>query len=316
MRTLARSTISVLLLCCGCGGDDSGGDGGPGSSADPTTSPGTDPSGDSTEAPPTTTDPAPDTTTTDPSATGPEPTDGSDDDSGSTTASGGEPGDWLLTVDAGTSPSRLMRVDLTGGATEVCTLPATVEYVSFAFTADGTLYGFNAAAARIDAINPCNCSFQLVGPTSLASLALERRGAQADELLGIDHTLDALVRVDLATGLATVIGPLGFFFGPADLAWSDALGAPYAIEGDNDYLYTIDPATGAATPGMPLSEDLTDPGLAVHPNDGLLYACHGDMLSTIEAATGLMSPVGALGLTGPCHTLVAPQTAIACIDAL
>lgn len=276
----------------------SSGPGMPESSADATT----EPPGDTTVSP------------TDPSTT--MVPDDTSDGSDSTTAGAGDPGDWLLTVDRGSSPPRLVRIDLTGAALEVCALAAVVDYASIAFARDGTLYGLNIVEGRIDRINPCNCSFQLVGPTSLGPLALGLSG-EDEQLLGIDPALDALVRVDQQTGLGTVVGPLGFFFGPSALAWSDALGQPYAIEADADYLFTIDPATGEADDGPMLSDDLTAPGLAVHPNDGLLYACDANILYTIDPGTGLMTQVSAaLGLTGGCQTLTPPQTAIDCIDSL
>ncbi len=316
MRTLA-SSIVILPLLFGCGDDDSTGDDPTGAATMVPATAGSDSSAGTT-APSSTTEDPPGTTTTGipPGTTTDETADGSTEESGSTSAGGGDPGDWLLTVDRGSNPPRLVRADLAGGVVEVCSLAGAVDYLSIAFAPDGTLYGLNGTANRIDTINPCNCSFQIVGPTSLGPIALDRQGMESGELLAVDPALDALVRVDVATGLGTVIGPLGFMFGTADLAWSDLLQAPYAVEGDNDFLYTVDPVTGAATPGMPLSQDVTDPGLAVHPNDNGLYACSGDTLYTVDASTGLMTAVGPLGLTGACRTLTPPQTAIECIDSL
>lgn len=321
MRILACSwTLGLLLLGLGCNGDDSGDDDNTSfGTVSPTTS-GSDTTGGTTEVSTTsastaedddTTGPPPGTTTT---TTGPDvDTSGSDD---TTTAGMGDPGDWLLTVDRGSSPPRLMKIPLTGGAVEVCTLAAVADYASIAFTRDGTLYGLNVAAGRMDVINPCNCSFQIVGETSLGPVALSLSDND-EQLLGVDAALDALVRVDLDTGLGTVVGPLGYFFGNAAITWSSALAQPYTIEAENDFIYTVAPGTGAATPGQPLTVDLVAPGLAVHPNDGVIYACDADILYTIDFASGLMTPVGApLGLTGGCTTLTPPQTAVECIDVL
>lgn len=312
MRALACSSILVSLLvgCDGGGSDDDSSAAGTmtpasGGASTSTTDP-SDPTaptpGDTTQAPPGT------SSTTQPD----DPSEGSE----TTSADGGDPGDWLLTVDRGSSPPRLVRIDLSGAALEVCALAEVVDYASIAFGRDGTLYGLDVVQGRIDQINPCNCSFQLVGPTSLGPVALGLSDSD-DELLAVDPALDALARVDLQTGLGTVVGPLDFMFGSAAIAWSDARGQLYAIEGDNDFLYTIDSATGVATPGMMLSSDLTAPGLALHPNDGVLYACDGDTFYTLDPATGLMTPAGpGLGLTGGCQTLTSPQTAVDCIDSL
>lgn len=322
MPDRAHLSRAVLLLClvasggaCTGGGSDEGdgettvtpGSTGPGTSSD--TSTGEPP--DDTMLPETS---ASSTGSSSSSESGPSPDTGSESSTGDTSA--GEPGEWLLTVDRGSSPPRLVKVGLTGGPVEVCALPASVDYTSLAFTRDGTLYGHNAAQGRIDVLDPCNCSFQIVGPTSLGALALGLAAMGDEGLLALDPALDALVRVDVQTGLGTVIGPLGYLFEGSAIAWSDPLQLPYAVEGSNDYLYTIDPSTGAATPLHPLVPGVTDPGLAVHPNDDALYLCDADTLYGLDPATGGLSMIGPLGLTGACRTLAAPQTAVACVDAL
>lgn len=316
MRVLACSIAltTIVPLAVGCPSDPAEDDAttvmpsstqGSGSGSE-TASPGTTDEPDTTSVPPSTTG----VTTTDDG-----PADSSSDDGSETTAAG-MPGDWLLTVDNGSSPPRLVRVGLAGGTVEVCTLAPTVSYSSLVFARDGTLYGHNAAANRLDTINPCNCSFQLVGPTSLGPITLGLGPATSDVLLGLDATLDALVRVDPSTGLGTVVGPLDFMFGVGSLAWSDTIASPYAIEGDNDFLYTVSVTTGESTPLQMVTEDVTNPGLAVHPNDGGLYVCSGDTMYSLDPVTGLMLPIGGLGLSGGCQTLAAPQTAVACVDAL
>lgn len=268
--------------------------------------------GEATMLPPDDTGPLPGTS----SSSGPGPQDSTSETSSGETSAGGEPGDWLLTVDRGASPPRLVKVGLTGATVDVCGLAASVDYTSLVFARDGTLYGHNAAQGRIDVINPCNCSFQIVGPTSLGPISLGIAGIGDDALLGLDNALDALVRVDVETGLGTVVGPLGYIFETSALAWSDPLQLAYAVEGENDYLYTIEPSTGAATPLWPLSPVVGDPGLAVHPNDDALYLCDANTLYGLDPSSGALTEIGSLGLQGACRTLAAPQTAIACLDAL
>ncbi|MCB9715716.1 MAG: hypothetical protein H6712_17735 [Myxococcales bacterium] len=314
MHDLTRWTLPISLLAIACNPqepDDDGASTVPMTGSATGTGSGTSDEPETTEAPGTTDEPM----TTGSSSTDDGPMDGSSSE-GSETSAGGMPGDWLLTVDNGTNPPRLLKVGLDGATTEICSLAPTVTYTSLVFERDGTLYGHNAAASRIDTINPCNCSFQIVGPTSLGSIVLSLGAVGSDELLGLDTALDAMVRVDPDTGLGTVVGPLGFMYGTGAMAWSDLVATPYAIEGDNDYLYTVNPSTGESTPLVPVSADLTDPGLAVHPNDDGLYACSGTDLYTVEPASGLMLPVATLGMTGACRTLTAPQTAVACVDSL
>ena len=325
MHRLAHLTSATVLLClaasagaCNGGASDEGD--GETTMLPGTTGPGTSADTGSTGSTGSTGEPPDDTSlpvTTD--SSGPGPIDGTSSESGGSTddpSAGGEPGDWLLTVDRGSSPPRLVKVGLAGGPVEVCALAASVDYTSIAFARDGTLYGHNAAQSRIDVIDPCTCSFQIVGPTSLGPVALGLAGMGEEGLLGLDPALDALVRVDVETGLGTVIGPLGVLFEGSALAWSDPLQQPYAVEGSNDYVYSLDPSTGAATPLQPLSPGVDDPGLAVHPNDDALYVCDGNTLYGLDPATGTMTMIGPLGLTGACRTLAAPQTAVDCVDAL
>jgi hypothetical protein len=314
---LTRATCLFCLLvsagACNGGGADEG-DGGTTATAGTVgtdAGPGTTGSGGTTSAPPDDTGPQPGTDT---SSGGPLDGSSSESDTDDPSA-GGEPGDWLLTVDRGSSPRQLVKVGLGGGSVPVCPLPASVDYTSLAFARDGTLYGHNAALGRIDRIDPCNCSFQIVGGTSLGPIALGLAGVGEEGLLGLDPALDALVRVNVDTGLATVIGPLGYIFEGSAMAWSDPLQQPYAVEGANDYLYAIDPTTGAATPLHPLSPGVTEPGLAVHPNDDALYVCDGNTLFTVDPSTGQMTASGPLALVGACRTLAAPQTAVPCLDA-
>lgn len=313
--------VRAAILCCwvlgGCG-EGGGGEGeetGPPPATTEGTGVGTQTTSTGSEGEQTGPSPATDDGT---STSGSGPSEGSsgEPDTGSTSTGPGEPGDWLLTVDRGSNPPRLVKVGLRGGPVEVCVLAASVDYTSLVFARDGTLYGHNAAQGRIDVIDPCTCSFQIVGPTSLGPLALGLAGVGDEGLLGLDAGLDALVRVDAATGLGAVVGPLGYIFEGSAIAWSDALGQPYAVEGANDYLYSVDPSTGAATPLVPLVPGVTEPGLAAHPNGDDLYVCDGDVLYGLDPGTGALSMIGALGLGGACRTLAAPQTAVACVDDL
>ncbi|MCH9685265.1 MAG: hypothetical protein K0V04_27765 [Deltaproteobacteria bacterium] len=314
MRTLARLSPCSLLLVIACNGGQGDGES---TDAMPTTMGTAVVTG--TTAAVSTTD-APTTTGLGSTTAAPESSTGVADSSGGDESGTTEGeillGPWLLTVDNGSNPPRLMRVGLDGGSTPICSLAATVDYTSVIFARDGTLYGHNAAANRIDVVDPCNCSFQIVGPTSLGSVVLSLGPADDDDLLAIDTDLDALARVDVGTGLATAVGALGFFFGPSSIAWSDLIVQPYVVEGDNDFLYSVAVATGESMALWPLSIDVTSPGLAVHPNDNGLYLCDGDMLYTVDPSNGMTLPVGSIGLEGSCQTLSPPQTAVDCIDRL
>lgn len=319
MRKLACEWGLGIVVACGgfaCGDDGGGGD----DNADPTG--GADSgttgsttwrptSGDSSGSPP------PATTGSGTSGPGNGSTTGgstTDDDGDTTTTGAGTLGSWMLTVDHGRSPSVLVQVEAGRTSIDRCTLPPAVDYRSLAFGRSGQLYAFNAAAERIDRLNPCDCSFQPVGSTSIGGLSLATGAPGDDGLLAIASGLDALVRVDTATGLANTIGGFTFPFEGVGVAWSDSIDALYAIEGSQDYVYSIDPATAVDTDLLPLLADVTNPGLVEHPADGVLYACVGTMLMSFDPTTGQLDPVGAIASAGPCETLAAPTEPVDCID--
>lgn len=254
---------------------------------------------------------APTTTDSDPTGTPSTGETGPGDDD-TTTAGTGDAGQWLLTVDGAASPPVLVRIDLGTLQTEVaCELPGNSDYGSVVFSRDGTLFGNNEAQSRLDTINPCNCGFQLVGPTSAAALVLTLD--HDDGLLAVDPVLDALSRVDAETGLTDVIGGLAIDFVGAGAAWSDDLTGIYAVEDGTDQLFAIDERTGVAASTVALDVDVTSPGLAVHP-DGTFWMCSGSTLYELDPLTGAASEAGALELAGACTNLTAPRTSISCLD--
>lgn len=307
---VALSTVLLGLVSACAGGDDGSGEAATGSSGQATgqaTSAATADDDGNDEAPSTDADP----TMGDPVTTS---TPGTDTDPGddTTTAGPGDPGMYLLTVDNAASPPALVRIDLAAAGTEVvCELPANSAYDGVVFSRDGVLYGNNQAQGRVETVNPCNCGFQLVGPTSAGSLLLT---LDADDgLYGIDLALDALSQVDRDTGLANVIGALAIDFAAAGAAWSDDLTGIYAVEDGTDQLYAIDRRTGVAASTVALDVDITTPGLAVHP-DGTFWMCSGTTLHELDPLTGMTTEAGTLELAGACTNLTAPQTAIACLD--
>ncbi len=308
--------LALLVGACGGGSDDSD-DANTSPTSGPTTGPtstaGDSPTGgdatDATDGPMATSNAS--ATMTGPMATTNDTADDTTADD-TTTGVGGDPGQWLLTVDNGASPPELVRQDLMTGTTEmVCAFPNGTVYDSIAFTRDGTLYAHNAGQSRIDTINPCNCGFQVVGPTSTGPLVLT---TDADDgMYAIEPTLDAFVRVDLQTGLANVVGGLGVDFGGVGAAWSDNLTGVYAIDDTTDQIFSIAEETGIATLTVALSQDVTNAGLAVHP-DGTFYACNGTTLYEVDSFSGEMTQVASMSLTGTCTNLTAPRTGIACLD--
>ena len=313
------------LLACGGGDDtqmmfttapagtaalDTSGDDGGGTANTGTSTPGqTDDADDDDDD-----DDDDDTMSTDDGTSSPTSTGTGDDGASSSTGSPAS-GDWLLTIDNTAAPPTLVRIDITTGLGEtVCPLPGSASYSSLAFARDGSLYVHNSAAGRIERVDPCDCGFQIVGPTSTAALEI---AVDADDgLLGTDATLDALYALDAETGLANALGPVGLDLVGAALTWSDKLPlpGPFLIDDTNNQLHSLDVRTGMATLRATLTQMVTSPGLAYHPTLDAMFVCDTNTLYELDVTTGMMTSVGNIGLTGNCTSLTAPRSAQACLD--
>ena len=222
---------------------------------------------------------------------------------------------WIVTVDDQTNPNRLVRIDVeTGAGDEVCKLNNNDGYNTSTFNRDGFLFAHNFTHARIEIINPCTCEIQIVGNTGVGNLP----GITADQALGlygIEVNQDNFVDVNTDNGVATIVGPLNVNFGTGGLTWSDVEQAPYAINGSVDILYKIDTQSGNAEAIADLSYDFGTVGIELHPANEMIYACsNADMLFSIDPDTGVVTPIGPIGLTGACDNLAAPWKPVACLD--
>jgi len=172
-----------------------------------------------------------------------------------------------------------------------------------AFDESGRLWGSAGASSqsgvtRLSEINPVTGQLiNDVGPIQdaqatglrIVDLALQ---PSTNVLFGIDR--DSLIyTIDKLTAVATLVGNPnvgdnrgGIAFGPD--------GTFYLIPGGGGILYRLNPAT-AATIGMGLNLDEGDciDGLAVRPNDGILFAteCDGRDIFRIDPITGDADPI-------------------------
>jgi hypothetical protein len=142
----------------------------------------------------------------------------------------------------------------------------------------------------------------LVGPTGytdIESLSFSSAGV----LYGVSDASKQLLTCNLQTGACTLVGSLGaavpndardegLSFDDSGRLWMSTdepkPPAPWA-----EYLYRLDPATGAATAIGFLGQEVT--GLAFW--NGVLYGLGGDTrnnLVTVNRSTGLSTPVGGL----------------------
>jgi hypothetical protein len=309
-----------LAVALGCGGDDTGGNSGSATSTatgsagtdtdDTTSSGGSDPTtNDPTTNDPTTNDP----TTSDPT-TNSTSTSGStsETDSGSDTGNGQPPAAGVA-IDNGTSPSSLFAVDLaTGTGQRVCDMAPNTTYDSITFRRNGTFLVHNVQQDRIETVDPCDCGFQIVGPTSIGTL--EMTVDEDSGLLGINLTYDAFLTINPNTGLASVVGSLGIVVDAGAIAWSDADQVARVLDATADQLLIVDRMTGLAGMPVALSDAVSNPGMDYDNATDTLYACSGDDLLTIDPTDGTVTVVGSIGLTGACTNLGIPFEGIACLE--
>ena len=145
-------------------------------------------------------------------------------------------------------------------------------------------------------------SFPLVTPIAPLDgqlVAATAVGTSYARLYAIDADAN-LVTVDTATGSVSVIGPLGIEPQPrVSLAADPGTGALFAIVGDSDclftLLYSVDSATGAATPVAPLPECVAAVAADV-PNQLLYFLDTGAGAVNVIDAQGNETTLGDLGV--------------------
>jgi len=115
-------------------------------------------------------------------------------------------------------------------------------------------------------------------------------------LYGADIVNDQLVTVDVATGLATPVGPLGFDAVQA-LAFDPHTDTLYGSDPQSGQLLTIDTQTGAATAVGPTGFTYIR-SLAYDPVGDVLYGSNASVLVTLDTTTGNATAVGPFGYTG------------------
>lgn len=135
-----------------------------------------------------------------------------------------------------------------------------------------------------------------VGPVGFAATALAFDPAGV--LFAVDSAADLLLTIDPASGAGSAVGPLGTDVDPGPGLTFDAAGdlwmtagaagqAPDGVPGGR-MLWSVDPATGAATLVGPLG--LSEEGIGLAAQGGVLYGC-GLTLVTIDSTTGAATQV-------------------------
>lgn len=131
-------------------------------------------------------------------------------------------------------------------------------------------------------------------------------------LFGHDNAHHALIKIDTATGLATVVGPSGFQSGvsamaeargtvPGPAGTEFSAGTLFGLFRDvatgEDFVVAVDVITGEATKVVQTDRQLDGRGIAFGPDGITLYVVEwpGGALSTVDVATGAVTEVGNTG---------------------
>ena len=230
---------------------------------------------------------------------------------GDSTGADAEPPGWLLTVDDVGPAARLVRIDTdTGQTSEICTFVPGITLDSLAITRAGVIYGHDPAADLIRRVNPCTC-----GVTDLMASQgpMQLTTDDDDGLFGLRTTTGELVQIDVASATFSPAGEVGPGFADSAIAWSDDIDAMYAVSGDNDRLYFVDPG-GTVSLIADLAIDLGGIGLDLHHGSDLLYVCSAALLlQWIDTTTGGVVEIAPLNGLGSCNDLAAPWAPVACV---
>jgi murein DD-endopeptidase MepM/ murein hydrolase activator NlpD len=197
----------------------------------------------------------------------------------------------------------------------------TIDKISdIAFTPDGALYGINIVGQlttersqflRIDPVSGAAVVVNADMGVTGNALASDPRG----QLYMMSSRSRELYTVDEATGVPTLVGGLATaFFSSGDLAFTQdgRLFGTFLRQFNNDFLVSIDPSTGVATPigtdlGFPEVYGLAfgppgsigcAPGCTPLPTRGLLYGVatgsSSPQLIAIDTSSGLATALGAI----------------------
>lgn len=232
------------------------------------------------------------------------------DDTDSTTGDGTTT--MLLSVDLGVSPPALFKLDLEGADSGVqCQLAPGLNVDGAEFVEDGSLWLHDADNDRILDVDPCSCGFQIVGASDVDALefTVDGRGA----LHGAAPGLSAYVTVNPATGAASIEATLGITFDDGAVTWSEDENMLLVVDAVNNQLFRFDTETTMLSAPTTVVPDVTDPGMTTVPQTQEVFLCSGTTLYSLDTATGAATSVGATSMTGPCTTLAAPRSDLACL---
>jgi len=214
----------------------------------------------------------------------------------------------LFTTDEGTDQLLSIRTDPLAVAVQT-DLQFSSNTISMVFDTHGVLY--RTTGSTLVRLDPCNGSVEVVGEFGgnwyVPGLAITSKNT----LFGISNNPGELVRINPSTGAAELVGPLGRRFGNTGLTWDERQQRLLAIDAADDGLYTIDSHTGNAELITRVGHDFDSVGIEADPRTGVLYACTGRDLLSIDTQTGAVELLGPI-VTHGCNDLAVSWHDVRC----
>jgi len=131
------------------------------------------------------------------------------------------------------------------------------------------------------------------GGTNVSAIAYDR---QSGTMWATTQSNDSLYRLNIDTGVATLVGSFGFDSVMHGLEYDNSTGILYGMHTQTGTLYTINKTTGAAT-AVGSHGIVSNTNLGYNLNNGVMYATNSstDSLYSVNLGTGSMTLIGALG---------------------
>jgi hypothetical protein len=149
-------------------------------------------------------------------------------------------------------------------------------------------------------VQRAGCAFLRFGFVLSACLLLHAPAARSQVAYGIDTPGDRLVRIDLSTGVATVVGSLGVDVTAAGMDFDDAgnLWAMLTVASTpGTGLYNVDLNTAAVSFVVATDRNIGGRGCAFVAST--LYHTDGSTLGSVDTSTGVTTIIGAMGFNAP-----------------
>ena len=189
---------------------------------------------------------------------------------------------------------KVWQIDAGGGqVTEIAALQVTNEVIlSVDSRDDGYIVAYNQTGSQLVEIDPCTGAITTIGATGLSDVCAIAFGG-ADILYGINDVDNTLVSFNVASGTATVIGPLGSDIGECGLAYDCANDVLYGVDATTDRVFQVDVATGAMSNALNTTLPLSLPGLEWDPTLQELHVSSGTTHYALDPTTGTSTLLGA-----------------------